>query len=315
MNCRQAGNYLLHLLYCWETVGLAIKFKTFGIVGISIAILLILLGWLGVFAQPRPDMPFPDGFRPRRGGFRSPRGFPPPDESSFIDPTEIERPSPFGDSEFTFARMIYTGFISWEFTRSWTTDWPKSDRQFILGVQRLTNIRVADDTVAVSLTDPDLFNYPFLYSVECGHWDLTDDEIKGLREYLKRGGFLFCDDFWGTQEWAIFQENILKVLPEARITDIPLSHRVFHSYYDIEELVQVPYIRNALYSTRTYEQDGYFPYCKGIFDDNDRLMVMINWNTDLGDAWEWADLPELPARYSTYAYKLGINAIIYAMSH
>ena len=97
--------------------------------------------------------------------------------------------------------------------------------------------------------------------------------------------------------------------------DIPLDHPVFHSYYDIEELVQTPYVGQAIYSSQTYEQDGYFPHCRGIFDENDRLMVIINWNTDLGDAWEWADLPEFPARFSTYAYKIGINAIVYAMSH
>ena len=167
----------------------------------------------------------------------------------------------------------------------------------------------------MQLTDPNLFQYPFIYSVECGHWNLTDDEILGLREYLRRGGFLFCDDFWGSWEWENFRENILRVLPEARITDIPMDHPVFHSYYDIEELIQTPYYMNAILSLETYEQDGFTPYCRGIFDEDDRLMVIINWNTDLGDAWEWADLQEFPARYSTYAYQIGINAIVYAMSH
>jgi hypothetical protein len=211
--------------------------------------------------------------------------------------------------------MIYTGLGPWRFSNSWTTDWPKSDRQFILGVQRLTNIRIAQEGKVVDLTDPDLFQYPFLYSVECGHWNLTDSEIAGLREYLKRGGFLFCDDFWGTYEWEVFRQNIFRVLPDAQISELPLSHPVFHSYYDIGELVQIPNVGLAISSTRTYEQDGYVPHCRGIFDEKDRLMVIINWNTDLGDAWEWADLPEFPARFSTYAYKVGINAIVYAMSH
>jgi hypothetical protein len=211
--------------------------------------------------------------------------------------------------------MIYTGRGSWGFSNSWTTDWPKSDRQFILGVQRLTNIRVAREGKVVALTDPELFQYPFLYSVECGHWNLTDSEIASLREYLKRGGFLFCDDFWGTYEWENFRQNISRVLPGAQISELPLTHPVFHSYYDIEGLVQIPNVGLAIASTRTYEQDGYVPHCRGIFDEKDRLMVIINWNTDLGDAWEWADLPEFPARFSTYAYKVGINAIVYAMSH
>ena len=215
----------------------------------------------------------------------------------------------------TFARMVYTGRRPWGYGKNWNTDWPKSDRQFILGVQRLTNIRIAQEGVAVQLTDPALFQYPFLYSVECGQWDLTEAEIAGLREYLRRGGFLFCDDFWGSYEWENFRRNILRVLPEARISEIPLDHQVFHCYYDIEELVQIPYYQQAIYSSYTHEQDGYVPYCRGIFDENDRLMVIINLNTDLGDAWEWADLPEFPTRFSTYAYQIGINAIVYAMSH
>jgi hypothetical protein len=220
-----------------------------------------------------------------------------------------------GEEEFVFARMVYTGVYPLGYGKNWNTDWPKSDRQFILGVQRLTNIRIADQEVVVELTNPEIFKFPFLYSVEVGHWNFTDAEADGLREYLKRGGFLFCDDFWGTGEWENFKLNMKRVLPEAHIEDIPMDHPVFHSYYDIDKLVQTPYVDNALYSNETYESDGYVPYCRGIFDENDRLMVVINWNTDLGDSWEWADLPEFPARFSTYAYKIGINAIVYAMSH
>jgi len=211
--------------------------------------------------------------------------------------------------------MVYTGMGPWGYYKGWNTDWPKSDRQFILGIKRLTNIRVAEEEKTVALTDPDLFRYPFLYSVECGHWNLTDSEIVGLREYLLRGGFLFCDDFWGSYEWENFRRNISRVLPEAHILELPLSHPVFHSYYDIENLIQIPNVGLAIYSSQTHEQDGFVPHCRGIFDENERLMVLINWNTDLGDAWEWADIPGFPARFSTYAYKIGINAIVYAMSH
>lgn len=219
------------------------------------------------------------------------------------------------EPEFTFVRVVYNGLGPINYYKSWYTDWPKADRQFILGIIRLTNIRVAEQGKAVALTDPEIFQYPFVYSVECGHWDLTDDEVRGLREYLQRGGFLFCDDFWGTREWQNFQDNIQRVLPGSKIVEIPLDHQIFHSYYDINRLVQTPNVGQALYSTETYEQDGYVVHCRGIFDEKGRLMVVINWNTDLGDAWEWADLPGYPAKYSTYAYQIGINAIIYAMSH
>jgi len=337
--CLHRNSGLTGRIHCYSyrvEAGLFGERKTFWKIEIGAVILLVLLGLLVAFAQSQEDFPppddfrLPDDFRPRRG-FRPPGDFPPPDEfrgrrglriprdflpfediSSMLDSAPIDPPYPAGDYEFIFARMVYTGGSS---HGNWTTDWPKSDRQFILGIKRLTNIRVADEGVAISLTNPDLFKYPFLYSVECGSWNLTDDEIIGLREYLKRGGLLFCDDFWGTYEWENFQMNLLRVLPEARIEEIPLSHKIFHCYYDVEELVQIPNIMQALSSSVTYEADGYIPHFRGIFDDQERLMVLINWNTDLGDAWEWADLPEFPTRFSTHAYQLGINAIIYAMSH
>ncbi len=220
-----------------------------------------------------------------------------------------------GKSEFTFVRSVHTGLGPWAYYKGWYTDWPKADRQFILGIQRLTNIGVAERGKAIPLTDPAIFQYPFVYAVEVGHLNLTDPEAAALGEYLRRGGFLFCDDFWGTWEWENFRQNIERVLPGKKIVDLDLTHPIFHCYYDIGEIIQVPNVGAALYERNTHEQDGIVPHCRGIFDDTGRLMVVINWNTDLGDAWEWADLPGFPARYSTYAYQMGINAIIYAMSH
>jgi hypothetical protein len=265
--------------------------KTTGSYRITLNVLLIFLGWMGAFAQ-NPMMP------------------------EFLKKsTNTSMLAPSGNSEFTFARMVYTGLGPWNYYKAWYTDWPKSDRQFILGVQRLTNIRIAEQGKTIELTDPELFRYPFIYSVECGHWNLTDAEATALRDYLKRGGFLFCDDFWGSKEWANFQQYISRVLPGASIVDLPLDHPVFHAYYDIDQIIQVPNVGNALYENHAYEQDGFVPHCRGIMNEQGRLMVLINWNTDLGDGWEWADLPGYPAKYSTYAYKIGINAIMYAMSH
>jgi hypothetical protein len=231
------------------------------------------------------------------------------------EPIKAGIAQPSGNPEFTFVRMVYTGLGPYGYYKAWYTDWPKSDRQFILGVRRLTNIRVAEQGKTISPTDPEILRYPFVYSAECGHWNLNEAEVTGLREYLERGGFLFCDDFWGTWEWENFQKQISRVLPGSAITEIPMNHPVFHSYYDIRRIIQTPNVGNALYSENTYEQDGYVPHCRGIFDHDGRLVVVINWNTDLGDSWEWADLPGYPAKYSTYAYQIGINAIVYAMSH
>jgi len=228
-----------------------------------------------------------------------------------------QRVVPFqsAEPEFTFVRGVYNGLMHWGYYKGWYTDWPKADRQFIIGVKRLTNIKIADREKTIPLNDPEIFQYPFIYVVEVGHMDLTDGEVIGLREYLNRGGFMFCDDFWGTREWENFTRNMRRVLPHKEIIDLPRDHQIFSSYYDIEEIIQVPNVGNAVYQLPTHEQDGYVPFCRGIEDDDGRLMVLINWNTDLGDAWEWADLPGFPARFSTYAYQIGINAIVYAMSH
>lgn len=235
--------------------------------------------------------------------------------ASSADRTDREAAPAAPEPEFTFVRAVYTSLRPWGYYKGWYTDWPKADRQFLLGLQRLTNIRVAREGKTIALTDPELFRYPFLYSVEVGQWDLSDEEVSSLGEYLRRGGFLFCDDFWGSVEWANFERNMRRVLPECRIEELPRDHPLFHAYYDIDEIIQTPNVGNAVERRPTYEQDGFIPHCRGISDESGRLIVVINWNTDLGDAWEWADLPGYPARYSTYAYQVGINAIVYAMSH
>jgi len=239
--------------------------------------------------------------------------------ASPISPAELALASQPGRTasspEFTFVRAVYSGLGGWGYYKAWYTDWPKADRQFILGVRRLTNIDIADQEKTLTFTDPQIFLYPFIYAVEVGHFNLTDAETAALREYLLRGGFLFCDDFWGTWEWENFVRNIQRVLPGSSIVDLPPGHPLFHCYYDIPEVIQVPNVGNAVYQNYTFEQDGIVPHCRGIFDASQRLMVVINWNTDLGDAWEWADLPGFPTRFSTYAYQIGINAIVYAMSH
>ena len=258
---------------------------------IILSALLAFLGLMAAFAQP----------------LNSPGPLGPPSDGPF---TQYH-----GTPEFTFVRLVYTGLGPSGYYKAWYTDWPKSDRQFILGVRSLTNIRVAAEPRTIAPTDPEMFDYPFIYSVECGHWNLTEQEVTALREYLNRGGFLFCDDFWGSWEWTNFERQISRILPGSKIVELPMSHPIFHSYYNINRIVQIPNVGNAMYSDQTHEQDGFHPHCRGIFDERGRLVVIINWNTDLGDAWEWADLPGFPARYSTYAYQIGINAIVYAMSH
>ena len=215
--------------------------------------------------------------------------------------------------EFTFARAAYSG-RGWGWA-SWTTDYPKADRQFLIGVKRLTRIDAYGGEHPVRLDDTELRRYPFLYAVEVGRMELTEPEVLGLRRYLAAGGFLLVDDFWGSWEWAAFEEQIRRVLPGRPIVDLPRDHPVFHTVYDLHEVLQVPNVRNGMRGGPYWEQDGRVPSCRGIFDERGRLMVMINWNSDLGDAWEWAENPYYPLDRSTFAYQLGINAIVFAMTH
>lgn len=218
--------------------------------------------------------------------------------------------------EFHFTRAYYSsGLNGFGRSRSWATDFPKADRQFLYLIQRTLSLLDPDeDENPRRLDDPELRRFPWLYMVEVGSMSLSTSEIEGLRGYLEAGGFLVVDDFWGSWEWANFEEEMRKVFPIRPIVEIPIEHEIFRSFYNIEEILQVPSINNAVRG-RTSEQDGIVPHVRGILDDNGRIMVVINWNTDLGDAWEWAESPDYPFEYSSFAYKLGVNYIIYSMTH
>lgn len=242
-----------------------------------------------------------------------------PAQERLVDPLDLED-APEADRslphELYFTRAVYSshGGFRRRF-ESWTVDFPKADRQFLIGLGRLTNIDAFTEENPVRLDDPEIRRYPLLYAVEVGYMALTEPERQGLRDYLLAGGFLIVDDFWGTHEWYNFEAEIELVLPEFDIVDIPLDHPVLHAFYDIDKILQVPNVRQGIRGGPTHERDGYFPAFKGVMDDDGRLMVAIVWNSDLGDAWEWAENPYYPLRLSNFAYKLGVNLIVYAMSH
>ena len=219
--------------------------------------------------------------------------------------------------EFYFSRVAYRGYRGY-YGRggSWATDFPKADRIFLSFIDRLLpNLDAFEQEFVVQLHEADLRRFPFLYALEVGAMSLSPPEIEGLRSYLLAGGFLVIDDFWGTREWQNFEYEIRQVLPEFDIVDLAIDHPIFTTFYEIEEIIQVPNVGNGIGGYQTHERDGYIPVVRGIHDENGRLMVIINWNTDLGDAWEWADNPRYPLKYSTYAYEMGVNFIVYAMSH
>jgi hypothetical protein len=265
---------------------------------------------------PAPAMPRarPATVRPRLAplpALRAPIAPPvPPQQFCYFEPP----PDP--GHAFYFTRGIYTSYRGWgrRGGGSWSVDWPKSDCQFNIVLQRLTNIDSYLEPNAVALDDPALLRFPYVYILEVGRIALSPGEISNLRDFLLKGGFLFVDDFWGDNEWYPFEDAMRQVLPEYPIEPLPLEHEYFHAFYSVDEVLQVPNRGNARYGV-TSECGGCYPEVYGIFDDERRLMVVINWNTDLGDAWEWAEQPDYPVKYSTYAFEVGVNAIIYAMSH
>jgi hypothetical protein len=218
-----------------------------------------------------------------------------------------------GTREFYFTRGMYGGGGGEDWGPRWAIDFPEADEHFLVALRRLTVVDASDSHNAIALDDPRLRDYPFLYLLEVGSLSLSDGEVSALRDYLLAGGFMVIDDFWGTWAWQNFAHEMARVFPERPIVDIPLEHPVFHAFYDIDEILQVPNVMQA--AGPTHEYDGKVPHVRGIFDDDGRLMVLINWNTDLGDAWEWADSPDYPLKYSTYAFEIGINFVIYGMSH
>jgi hypothetical protein len=225
-------------------------------------------------------------------------------------------------SEFVFARLRYSEGIA-NYGRSggrigsWATDWPKADKQFIFAIDRMSNVRVVlDQDIAIDIMDPKLFSFPFVYALEVGRgMNLSTEEAERLREYMERGGFLVIDDFWGTRQWQNFAVQLRKIFPDREPEQIALSHPIFHAFFDIERILQVPNVTNGCNGYQTHQQDGYVPYVFAIFDDARRPMMVINFNTDLGDAWEWADESCYPNEFASFAFRMGINFIVYSMTH
>jgi hypothetical protein len=160
----------------------------------------------------------------------------------------------------------------------------------------------------------DIYDWPWLFAGEMGDWKLTQSQAAKLRDYLLRGGFLMLDDFWGTEEWDRFMESMKFVLPDRSIREIENSDQIFHVVYDLNDRYQIPG-HWALRRGTTYRNDGSVPYWRAIFDDQGRIMVAILFNSDIGDSWEFADDPLYPERYSALGIRMGVNYVLYAMTH
>jgi hypothetical protein len=254
--------------------------------------------------------------RRRRGG-----GFDLSDPSARNGVPRWDIDSEFSDDVFTFARLRYNDYRgSWK----WTIDFPDSDLNFSLRLQQLTSLKVNPDPVIVDLYSDRIFDYPFVYMIEPGLLSFDESEIARLRRYCLNGGFLMVDDFWGDSEYDNFEREIRRVFPDRQIIDVPLKHEIFHSVYDLKERPQVPSINAAemgreqgITWERPWDGDTQEVHYRAILDDDERIMVFICHNTDLGDGWEREGENEWYFdEYSVKkSYPMGINIVVYAMTH
>lgn len=210
----------------------------------------------------------------------------------------------------------YGRVLDWREGRtSWTQDYPRGDRHFAQILRRLTRIHVRSVEQPVNLDwEDDVYNYPFLFAGEMGDWLLTREQAAKLRDFLLRGGFLMLDDFWGTEEWERFEQSMKLVFPDRPIVEIEPDDPVLHTVYSITEQYQIPG-QWGLRRGTTYRNDGSVPHFRAIYDDMGRAIVVITFNHDVGDSWEWADDPRYPEKYSALGFRIGINSVIYSMTH
>ena len=197
----------------------------------------------------------------------------------------------------------------------WFIDGPAAEQNLSRRVKTATAIHV-EDPIVLSIEDPRLFEHPWIYVVEPGTLKLLDNEVPILREFFLRGGTAMFDDFHGPLEWETFEHEIKRVFPDRAIVEVPKNHPVFSCFYKIDGFPQVAGIGSFMQG-RTWEKGGFVPHLRTILDDTGRPMMFINWNTDMGDGWEWSNVVEFPGylKYTSMAYQMAINEIVYSLTH
>jgi hypothetical protein len=244
----------------------------------------------------------------------------------FNRPPAVFDPDPNAryDARFAFARLKYTvgpggyyycGLPSWAHGYAPCRGGNRAETSLMRIMNEVSYLNAhVDDSVVLAVDDPELFKYPIAYIIEVGWWTVTDREATALRAYLQKGGFLFVDDFkppgWRGLSgggWEPFAETMRRVLPDVQFLDMMPSDPVFHAFFEINDLDHFP---------QAYVSGN--PIFKGIFEDNDRrkrLMAIINYNTDVSQFWEWSGRGLRPFDQTNEAYKLGVNYLIYGLTH
>ncbi len=223
---------------------------------------------------------------------------------------------------FTFVRVRYDSFGPFGWWDRWDNDYPDGDWNFSHRLQQLTSLRVAPDGLVLRLDDPDLFNHPFIYMAGVQYMTLGAQERSALREYLLGGGFLMMDDFWASEAWARVLSEMKAIFPNREPRELTLSHPIFHFIFDLKELPQVVDIRTWRQGDRFEHLHGsaagdFDPHFWGYHDDGGRLMALLCHNNDLGDGWEreGEDQRYFEEYSEKFSYPMGINIILYAMTH
>ena len=222
------------------------------------------------------------------------------------------------EAQFHLARLAYeargAGFFGY-----WAIDYPDAEKHFLPALRRLTGLSVAEDSIHLTTMDERLFDHPFLFAQQVGQggWRPDAQEAERLREYLARGGFLLVDDIHGERDWAVFEAAMQSILPGQAVVEIPDDDALMHVFYDLSDRIQIPGRRHLMMSRGgeiVARMQGP-PHWRGVYDDHGRLVVAVNYNIDMGDAWEHADDYYYPVPMTHLAYRLGINYVIYAMTH
>ena len=216
------------------------------------------------------------------------------------------------DGRFTFVRLRWQsggGRFSRGWASAWDHDYPRAEQNVSQILKEITALDIrTDGSRILTLDDPELFKYPIAFMWEPGFWiNLTDLEAASLRAYLLKGGFTVFEDFDGREQWDNFEAQMQRVLPNGRFVKLDNEHQIFHSFFDIKDI-------DAIVHPMSHIRPSYY----GVFEDNDptkRLMVVANYDNDVPEYWEWSGHGLFPFDTSNEAYKLGVNYMIYGLTH